>query len=187
VDLDVEAHRPPVHQKGSAVILLDTNAIIWLVGGDSRAAPLAARGARLYASPASQLELQFLSESGRLRVRGGASVAQLVHDERWAPTIRPPPPGSKAIAVGWTRDPFDRLPWPTRACGNGGRDRRCCAHRASRSGGSRRALAESSPLSLSIKRAGERVRRQRYASEVMNGQSDSAVLPGKALGRIQGP
>ena len=110
MDVDVEARWPRVHEAGAAVILLDTNAIIWLLGGDSRAAPLTARGARLYASPANQLELQFLSESGRLRVRGGASAAQIMHDERWA-LDDPSSAGwfEKAIAVGWTRDPFDRL------------------------------------------------------------------------------
>lgn len=110
MDVDVEAHRSRVHETAAALILLDTNAIIWLLGGDSRAKKLTARGARLYASPASVLELQFLSESGRLRVRGGASVAQLVHDDRWV--LDDPSSAAwfeNAIAVGWTRDPFDRL------------------------------------------------------------------------------
>lgn len=110
MDVDVEAHRSRVHETAATLILLDTNAMIWLLCGDSRAAPLTTRGARLYASPASVLELQFLSESGRLRVRGGASVAKLVHDERWV--LDDPPSAAwfeKAIAVGWTRDPFDRL------------------------------------------------------------------------------
>ena len=110
MDVGVEAHRPRVHETAAALILLDTNAIIWLLRGDSRAATLTARSTRLYASPASVLELQFLSESGRLRVRGGGSVAQLVHDERWV--LDDPSSAAlfeKAIAVGWTRDPFDRL------------------------------------------------------------------------------
>ncbi|MSO84282.1 MAG: PIN domain-containing protein [Acidobacteria bacterium] len=110
MDMDVEARRPRVCETAAALILLDTNAIIWLLGGGSRAATLTARGARLYASPASMLELQLLSESGRLRVRGGASVAQLMHDERWV--LDDPSSAAwfeKAIAVGWTRDPFDRL------------------------------------------------------------------------------
>ena len=110
MDVDVEAHGPRVHQTAATVILLDTNAIIWLLASHARAAPLKARGARLYASPASVLELQFLSESGRLRVRGGVSVAALVHDERWV--LDDPSSAAwfdKATAVGWTRDPFDRL------------------------------------------------------------------------------
>jgi PIN domain nuclease of toxin-antitoxin system len=110
MDVDVEAHRSRVHETAAALILLDTNAIIWLLRGDSRAAALTARSTRLYASPASVLELQFLSESGRLRVRGGGSVARLVHDERWV--LDDPSSAAwfeRAITVGWTRDPFDRL------------------------------------------------------------------------------
>ena len=110
MDVGVEADRSRVHEATATVILLDTNAIIWLLGGDSRAATLTARGARLYASPASVLELQFLAESGRLRVRGGASVAHLVHDERWV--LDDPSSAAwfeKATSIGWTRDPFDRL------------------------------------------------------------------------------
>ena len=110
MDVGVEADRSRVHEATATVILLDTNAIIWLLGGASRAATLTARGARLYASPASVLELQFLAESGRLRVRGGASLARLVHDERWV--LDDPSSAAwfeKATAVGWTRDPFDRL------------------------------------------------------------------------------
>ncbi len=40
------------------MILLDTNALIWLHRHDERAAPLARGSARLYVSPASLLELQ---------------------------------------------------------------------------------------------------------------------------------
>jgi PIN domain nuclease of toxin-antitoxin system len=92
------------------VILLDTNALIWLHRDDSRTAIIAGRGGRLYASPASILELQFLSEVGRLRLKRGATVAQIVHDEHWA--IDDPPSAAwfeEAVGVGWTRDPFDRL------------------------------------------------------------------------------
>ncbi len=92
------------------MILLDTNALLWLHRGDSRAAALTGRGARLYASPASMLELQFLCESGRLRLRRGASIAQLIHDEHWV--LDDPSSAAwfeKATEVGWTRDPFDRL------------------------------------------------------------------------------
>jgi PIN domain nuclease of toxin-antitoxin system len=65
---------------------------------------------RLYVSPASLLELQFLVEVGRLRLRGGAGVGDLMDDDRWA---MDDPSSSDwfrlAVEVGWTRDPFDRL------------------------------------------------------------------------------
>jgi len=92
------------------VILLDTGALIWLHRGHARAAALAKRQGRLYVSPASLLETQFLIEAGRLRLRAGASVADLANDARWV--LDDPPSASwfeAAIAIGWTRDPFDRL------------------------------------------------------------------------------
>jgi len=92
------------------LILLDTNAVIWLHRGDRRAATLAQRSTRLYASPATILEVQFLIEAGRLRLRAGASVTELIHDDRWV--IDDPASAAwfeKASEIGFTRDPFDRL------------------------------------------------------------------------------
>jgi PIN domain nuclease of toxin-antitoxin system len=93
-----------------AVILLDTNALIWLQQDHPRAARLTRFGARLYVSPASLLEIQFLLESGRVRVRRNMTVLDLLADDRW---LQDDPPSTAwfgaAVAVGWTRDPFDRL------------------------------------------------------------------------------
>jgi len=92
------------------VILLDTNALIWLHHHDDRVSALARGGGRLYVSPATALELQFLVEVGRLRLKRNATVMQLVHDDRWA--LDDPPSAAwfeEAISVVWTRDPFDRL------------------------------------------------------------------------------
>jgi PIN domain nuclease of toxin-antitoxin system len=91
------------------VILLDTNALIWLHQRDRRARGLE-KNVTLYASPASLLELQILVEAGRLRLRSGFSVEQLLDDSRWL--LDDPPSAdwfSSAVEVGWTRDPFDRL------------------------------------------------------------------------------
>lgn len=91
------------------MILLDTNALIWLHQGDRRTKRLE-RNTTLYASPASLLELQILIESGRLRLRPGFGVEQLIGDARWL--LDDPPAAdwfSQAVGVGWTRDPFDRL------------------------------------------------------------------------------
>jgi PIN domain nuclease of toxin-antitoxin system len=110
MDLDVEGRRSDVRVETAPLILLDTNAVIWLHRGDRRAATLAKRATRLYASPATILELQFLIEAGRLRLRAGASVTQLIHDDRWV--IDDPASAAwfeKASEIGFTRDPFDRL------------------------------------------------------------------------------
>jgi PIN domain nuclease of toxin-antitoxin system len=90
------------------VILLDTNALVWLASGHRRAAPLR-RLPPLFVSPASLLELHFLAESGRVRFTSGG-VAGLVDDRRW--TVDEPPAAAwfqGAWDLGWTRDPFDRL------------------------------------------------------------------------------
>ena len=91
------------------MILLDTNALIWLHQGDRRTKPLK-KNVTLYASPASLLELQILVEAGRLRLRSGYTVEELIGDARWL--LDDPPAAdwfSQAVGVGWTRDPFDRL------------------------------------------------------------------------------
>ena len=106
-----------VGQRGAAVrcaaeaplILLDTNALLWLHRGHPRSRPLT-RAGRLYVSPASLLELQLLIEVGRLRLKPPANVTDLAKDERWL--LDDPPAVSwfeGALAAGWTRDPFDRL------------------------------------------------------------------------------
>jgi len=92
------------------VILLDTNALIWLYEGHRRSRPLVRWSGRLYASPASLLEIQLLLESGRARVRRGMAVAALTDDGRWL--LDEPSSAAwftRALDLGWTRDPFDRL------------------------------------------------------------------------------
>jgi PIN domain nuclease of toxin-antitoxin system len=91
------------------VILLDTNALIWLLRNHPRARPLR-RLPRLYISPASILELQLLIEVGRGRLLEGRSVSDIAHDPRW---LQDEPPAGDwfetSLDLGWTRDPFDRL------------------------------------------------------------------------------
>jgi PIN domain nuclease of toxin-antitoxin system len=92
-----------------AVILLDTNALIWLVQGHPRARRLE-KLPRLFLSPATLLEIQFLEELGRLRVASGRAVEMLAADPRWK---LDDPPAVRwfdlAGQLSWTRDPFDRL------------------------------------------------------------------------------
>jgi PIN domain nuclease of toxin-antitoxin system len=91
------------------LILLDTNALIWLEQGHSRTRVLQRHGRRLYISPASMLELQFLIEAGRIRLRAG-TLSALAEDDRWL--LDDPPAAAwfdQAADLTWTRDPFDRL------------------------------------------------------------------------------
>ena len=91
------------------MILLDTNALLWLEGGHRRIKPLVTKHERLYISPASVLELQVLVEVGRIRLRSG-TIEALAHDPRW---LLDDPPATRwfeqALDLDWTRDPFDRL------------------------------------------------------------------------------
>jgi PIN domain nuclease of toxin-antitoxin system len=92
------------------VILLDTNALIWLEQRHPRARVLAAGGKRLYISPASVLELQFLMEAGRIRLKN-ATIADITQrDDLWALDDLPAAAWfDRALDLSWTRDPFDRL------------------------------------------------------------------------------
>jgi PIN domain nuclease of toxin-antitoxin system len=93
----------------AAVILLDTHAVIWIAQGHRRGR-LLDRFPRIYLSPASELEGEFLVEAGRLRLRRGRSLTTLVNDPRWR--LDEPPAGEwfdGACELSWTRDPFDRL------------------------------------------------------------------------------
>ena len=91
------------------MILLDTNALIWLEQGHARGRVLLALERQLYVSPATLLELQFLIEVGRIRLRGG-TLERLANDDRWL--VDDPPAAAwfnQAHELSWTRDPFDRL------------------------------------------------------------------------------
>jgi PIN domain nuclease of toxin-antitoxin system len=91
------------------VILLDTNALIWVDAGHPRARRLTSRRERIYISPASLLELQLLQEAGKVRVRNGIDRLAL-EDDRWL--LDEPASGVwllRAADMSWTRDPFDRL------------------------------------------------------------------------------
>ena len=89
------------------MILLDTNALVWLLAGHRRARKLPRRE-RLFVSPVSLLELRMLEEA-----RAGSRSAgpgRIDDDPRFAVDN----PSSAALfeaatALPWTRDPFDRL------------------------------------------------------------------------------
>ncbi len=108
MDLGLDRDRRPL-SCAEVVILLDTNALIWLEQGHPRARPLLKDRRRLYVSPATLLELQFLHEAGRVRI-DAPSVSAIGQDDRWL--LDDPPAASwflRAADLVWTRDPFDRL------------------------------------------------------------------------------
>ena len=88
------------------MILLDTNAIVWIVTHHRRGRPLLGQSTPLAISPASLLEFAMLVSLGRVRVR----LQDVIEDDRWA--VDDPPAVEWFTRAGdesWTRDPFDRL------------------------------------------------------------------------------
>lgn len=92
------------------MILLDTNAVIWLMVKHKRVQGLQNAG-RLYLSPVSLLELHFLVEVGRgIQFPAGKTLQDVAKDSRWQ--LDNPDAAAlfaAAFPIGWTRDPFDRL------------------------------------------------------------------------------
>lgn len=92
------------------MILLDTNAVLFVLARHKRARPLAAHAGRLRFTPIALLEMQFLHESGRGEFTTANPAEAVADDPRW--TVDDPPLSTiidQALALTWTRDPFDRL------------------------------------------------------------------------------
>ena len=108
--MDLAGRRWPSIIDRSDVILLDTNAFLWLERDHPRSRVLRRSAGRLYVSPATLLELQFLCEIGRIRLKAGVQVDDLSTSLRCA--VDDPPAAAwfaAAQSLSWTRDPFDRL------------------------------------------------------------------------------
>jgi PIN domain nuclease of toxin-antitoxin system len=96
-----------------ALTHLDTHVVVWLYANDrARLRPVWSRleRATLAISPMVTLELELLREIGRLRVGGGDIVADLVaRIGLQVSTTSMVQVIGHALALSWTRDPFDRL------------------------------------------------------------------------------
>lgn len=97
-----------------AEVLLDTHVLVWLYAGEvkrlSDKSQNVIEEADLFVSPISILEIDFLHEIGRIRVRSGVvldslseSIELKVASDSFMDVIK------EAGHVTWTRDPFDRL------------------------------------------------------------------------------
>lgn len=92
--------------------LLDTHFLLWIVLDVPRVHEFAwLDGYRPWGvSPISLLEVQYLSEIGRLEVRQPEFMEAISRDDRFALDEVPLVPLiEKALTLSWTRDPFDRL------------------------------------------------------------------------------
>ena len=98
----------------SILIYLDTHVVVWLYAGlttlfSQRVRELINRS-EIYISPIVRLELQYLYEINRISEEPDTIVTDLANrialqvDQESFDTII-----SKALAISWTRDPFDRI------------------------------------------------------------------------------
>ena len=107
--------RPPAAtyeatRQALAMILLDTNAVLFLLAGHRRARPLRPYAGRLRFTPIVLLELQFLQDLGRGVFTTRRPADAVAEDPRWS--VDDPPLSAlvgHALELTWTRDPFDRL------------------------------------------------------------------------------
>ena len=93
-------------------VLLDTHFLIWTTLESPQLNRYRWLGRYLPwgVSPVSLLELQYLSEIGRLRVEQPAFMDALKQDRRFVVDEVPLVPlVRRAFRLSWTRDPFDRL------------------------------------------------------------------------------
>lgn len=92
------------------MILLDTHAVLWLLGGSRRVESVIASGLSLFLSPVSVLEVRFLIEAGKLRIAERDWEERLSRDRRFRiDDCRVGDIVTGTAGLGFTRDPFDRL------------------------------------------------------------------------------
>lgn len=92
--------------------LLDTHFLLWIVVGSARLDEFdwLGRYAPWGVSPLSFLEIQCLSEVGRLEVDIEAFTKAVMEDPRWIVDEVPLVALVRhSLPLSWTRDPFDRL------------------------------------------------------------------------------
>jgi len=97
-----------------AIVYLDTHVVVWLYAGlldkITDAAKKAIDESDLFVSQMARLELQYLFEIGRLKVRADTIISSLsksiglkISDIAFNQII------GEALKLSWTRDVFDRL------------------------------------------------------------------------------
>lgn len=92
------------------MILLDTHAVLWLLGGHRRVEGLIASGQALLVSPVNLLEIRFLIEAGKVRIAERDWQERMTRDRRFRiDNCRIGEIVEGASELGFTRDPFDRL------------------------------------------------------------------------------
>lgn len=96
------------------IVYLDTPIVLWLAAGRVNRLSSKARGllgrSDLLLSAIACLELEYLHELGRTKLRAGDIVNKVEHETNLRLCDLPfPAIASAALDEKWTRDPFDRL------------------------------------------------------------------------------
>ena len=92
--------------------LLDTHFLVWITSNRKRLRrfPWLSRYEPWTVSPASFLEIQLLTESGRMATRMPQPADAILSDARFIVDEVPYVTlVLRSLEIGWTRDPFDRL------------------------------------------------------------------------------
>jgi PIN domain nuclease of toxin-antitoxin system len=98
--------------EGYMSCLIDTHFLIWILTRSKRlkAFPWLDGYRPWGVSPFSLLEIQFLSEVGRLKVQNPVFTSTVMEDPRFrVDDVSLVSVVQKALSFDWTRDPFDRL------------------------------------------------------------------------------
>lgn len=96
------------------MILLDTHLLVWLYGGERNLIPAAVQERlnreQLGLSPFVELELAYLYEIGRVTASAEMVIDELATRLELVPAdVGAAAVCNAALALSWTRDPFDRL------------------------------------------------------------------------------
>jgi PIN domain nuclease of toxin-antitoxin system len=92
--------------------LLDTHFVIWITSNRRRLRtfPWLAAYEPWIVSPISLLEIQFLTETGRMKSQAVQLAEAIMSDSRFSvDEVSFVAVVQKSLELGWTRDPFDRL------------------------------------------------------------------------------
>ncbi len=99
---------------GEALVYLDTHVAVWLYAGlvdkITDAAKKAIDESDLFVSPMVRLELQYLFEIGRIKVKADTIIKSLAKSiQLRISEIAMNQVVEEALKISWTRDVFDRL------------------------------------------------------------------------------
>ncbi len=110
--LGLDAGKRTRSNQAQVTCLLDTHFVIWITSNRNRLRnfPWLSAYQPWTVSPASLLEIQFLTESGKMKSQSPQLADAIMSDIRFSvDEVSLVALVQKSLQLGWTRDPFDRL------------------------------------------------------------------------------